>query len=87
MLQNAFNIHFFPGLSKTHTERCQQTSYRCVFKIESGAEFLDKIQTKDLRIFLIAIHSHLNSFALRFLFFQTHATSNSFYSVLLYTVK
>ncbi len=30
--------------------------------------FLDEIQTKVLRIFLLAIHSHLYSFALRFLF-------------------
>ncbi len=44
------------------------------------AEFLDEIQTKVLIFFLLAIHSHLYSFALRFLFFQTHATSYSFYS-------
>ncbi len=30
--------------------------------------------------FLLAIHSHLYSFALRFLFLQTHATSYSFWS-------
>jgi hypothetical protein len=41
------------------------------------AEFLDVIQTKVLRDFLLA-NSHLNSFALRFLFLQTHATSYSF---------
>jgi hypothetical protein len=41
------------------------------------AEFLDKIQTKVLRVFLIVIHSYLYSFSLRFLFFQTHATSYS----------
>ncbi len=35
-------------------------------------EFLDEIQTK---LFLFAIHSHLYSFALRFLFLQAHATS------------
>jgi len=29
------------------------------------AEFLDEIQTKVLRVFLLAIHSHLYSFALR----------------------
>jgi hypothetical protein len=29
------------------------------------AEFLDDIQTKILRVFLLAIHSHLYSFALR----------------------
>ncbi len=41
------------------------------------AEFLDKIQTK---VFLLAIHSHLYRFALRYLFLQTHATSYSFHS-------
>jgi hypothetical protein len=45
------------------------------------AEFLDEIQTKALRVFLLAIHSHLYSFALRFLFLQTHATSHSFYCI------
>jgi hypothetical protein len=48
---------------------------------------LDEIQTKVLRVFLLAIQSHLYSFALGFLFLQTRTTSYSFYSVLLYTVK
>jgi hypothetical protein len=51
------------------------------------AEFLDEIQTKVLRVFLIAIHSHLYIFALRFLFLKTHETSYNFYVQLLYTVK
>ncbi len=38
------------------------------------AEFLDGIQTSILWFFLFVIHSHLYSFALRFLFLQTHAT-------------
>jgi hypothetical protein len=42
------------------------------------AEFLDEIQTKVFRVFLLAIFSHLYSFAVRFLFFQSHATSYSF---------
>ena len=33
------------------------------------------------------IHSHLYSFALRYIFLQTHATSYSFYSLLLSTVR
>jgi hypothetical protein len=46
-------------------------------KCELPAEFLDEI----LRVFILAIHSHLSySFALRFLFLQTHATSDRFYS-------
>jgi hypothetical protein len=32
------------------------------------------------RDFLLAIHSHLYSFAMRFLFLQAHATSYDFYS-------
>ena len=34
------------------------------------AEFLDEIQTKDLRAFLLVIQSPLYSFALRFIFLQ-----------------
>jgi hypothetical protein len=45
------------------------------------AESLDEIQAKVLRVFLLAIHSHLYSFASRFLFLQTHKTSYSFYTV------
>jgi hypothetical protein len=51
---------------------------------------LDDIQTKVFRVFLLAIHSHLYSFALKFLFLQTHANSYSFYcsvTVQWYTVK
>jgi hypothetical protein len=44
----------------------------------SEAEFLDEIQTKVLRVFLLAVLSHLYGFALRFLFNQTHATSHVF---------
>jgi hypothetical protein len=36
------------------------------------AECLDEIKTKVLRVFLLAIHSHLYSFALRFLYLQTN---------------
>ncbi len=50
----------------------------CLFHQES--EFLDKIQTKVLRVFHLAIHSNFCSFAWRFLFLQTHATSYNFYS-------
>jgi hypothetical protein len=50
------------------------------------AEFLDEIQTKVLRVFLLAIHSHRSSFALRFIFFQTHAISYGLVT-LLYSVK
>ena len=51
------------------------------------AEFLDEIQTKVLRVFLLAIQSPLYSFALRFTFLQTHTASYSFCNALLYTVK
>ncbi len=48
------------------------------FLLIPEAEFFDEIQTKVLKVFLFAIHSHLYSFALRFLFLQTHAISYSF---------
>jgi hypothetical protein len=35
---------------------------------------------KSLRVFLFTIHSHLYSYALKFIFLQTLATSYSFYS-------
>ncbi len=65
------------------------TQSRSAFWPWPEAEFLDEIQTKVWRVFLLASQSHLYSysFALRFLFLQTPATSNSFYSALLYTVK
>ncbi len=40
-----------------------------------------EIQTKVLRVFLLEIHNPLYSFALRFIFLQTHSTSYSFYSL------
>jgi hypothetical protein len=42
------------------------------------AEFFDENRTKVLRVFLLAIHSHLYSFALRLIFLQDHATSYVF---------
>jgi hypothetical protein len=49
------------------------------------AEFLDEIQTRVFRVFLLAIHSHLYSFALRFLLFNQPLIVSSV--KLLYTVK
>ncbi len=44
------------------------------YRLQSAeAVFLNEIQTRVLEVFLLAIHSHLYSFALRFL--QTHTTS------------
>ncbi len=51
------------------------------------AEFLDEIQTKLLRVFLHAIHSHLYSFALRFYFFKLTQPLTVSTVQLLYTVK
>jgi hypothetical protein len=49
---------------------------------------LDKIQTKVLRVFLPAIHSHLYSFALKFYFFKlTEPLAVLYVLQLLYTVK
>ncbi len=58
-----------------------------VGKTRTEAEFWDKVQTKILRKFLLAIYSHLYSFALRFLFLQTPATCYSFYSIITVYVK
>ncbi len=55
--------------------------------MQPEAEFFIEIQTKVLRVFLPAFHIVLCSFAFRLLILQTHATSYSFYSQLLYTVK
>jgi hypothetical protein len=49
-----------------------------MYVAQPEAEFLDEIQTKGLRVFLLAIHSHLYSFALRFLFLKTYASSYIF---------
>jgi hypothetical protein len=46
-----------------------------------------KYRQKSLKSYLLAIQSLLYSFALRFLFLQTHATSYSFCSALVYTLK
>ncbi len=54
------------------------TSVRA-FPLTPEARFLDKIK-QVLRVFILAIHGHPYSFASRFLFLQTHATSYSFYS-------
>jgi hypothetical protein len=54
----------------------------------SEVEFVDKIQTKALRVFLLAIYSHLYSFALRFLFSSNSLNLLHISAVqLLYTVK
>jgi hypothetical protein len=41
---------------------------------------LGRNPSKIFRVILLAIHSHLYSFALRFLFLQTHTTTYSLYS-------
>ncbi len=63
------------------------TQATCLNGIYTESEFSDEIQTKVLKFFLLAIQSHPGSFALRFLFLQTHATFYSFYTKLLYTAK
>jgi hypothetical protein len=51
------------------------------------AEFLDEIQTKLLRVFLHAIHSHLYGFAFRFYFFKLTQPLTVSRVQLLYTAK
>ncbi len=61
--------------TKTMTENQLDRGVHPGFLIKPEAEFLDEIKTKVLRVFLHAIHGHLYSFALRFIFLQNHATS------------
>jgi hypothetical protein len=61
-------------------ERVFSVVVYCTLPTTRGAEFVDEIQAKVLRVFLLAIHSHFYSFALSFLFLQIYATSYSFYS-------
>jgi hypothetical protein len=51
--------------------------------MKSEAEFSDEIQTKVLRVFPLDIYSHLNRFALRFIFSSKPRNLLQF----LYTVK
>jgi hypothetical protein len=51
------------------------------------AGFLDEIKTKVLRVFLLAIHRHLHSLALRLYFFKLTQHLTVFTGQLLYTVK
>jgi hypothetical protein len=51
---------------------------------DQRAEFLDEIQTK---VFLLAIHSHLYSFALRFPFSSNSRNLLHFLQFILYSVK
>jgi hypothetical protein len=53
-------------------------SYRWVFTLFPDLKPIILRLTQVLRVFLLGIHSHLCSFALRFLFIQSHATSYSF---------
>ncbi len=55
--------------SDTATLNTQQVN------LSPEVKLLDEIQTKVSIVFLLVIHSHLYSFALKFLFLQTHATS------------
>ncbi len=50
------------------------------------AKFLNDIRTKVLRVFLLAIYSHLYSFASSFLFIQTNAISYIFLQIIYCTL-
>ncbi len=70
---NMLNVHFL---------------VRKMFRTLTETEFLEKIQTKVLRVLILAKHSRLYSFALWFAFLQANATSYDFNcSVAVYTVK
>ncbi len=63
---------FFPWLAKSVTLSPPL--------LQPWGRILGENPDRSLKSFLVAIHSHLYSFALTFLFLQTHATSYSFYS-------
>jgi hypothetical protein len=67
---------------KTFFSRCLQSTIISFFFFTGStkAVFLDEIQTKVLRVFLLAIHSHLYIFPWDFYFLKTHETSYSFCS-------
>ncbi len=48
----------------------QHVRYKMYKNTDREASFLDEIQTKVLKVFLLDIHSHLYCFALRFYFFK-----------------
>jgi hypothetical protein len=52
--------------------------------VSTEAEFLCEIQTKDLRVFHLAIHSHIYSCNLRFTYLHTHTNSYVFLQTLMY---
>jgi hypothetical protein len=66
-------------------EDIQNGHVLCIVQVCTEAEFLDEIHKKVLR--LLAFHSHLYRFDLRFPFLHIHETPYSFYSFLLYTTK
>ncbi len=80
--------YFMSGLTVHHNFNYSYVAIGCclymsLFKCSYFAkvpedEFLDEIQTKVLRVFFLAIHSQLYSFAFEFIFLLTRATSYSF---------
>jgi hypothetical protein len=82
-------IHRMPKISASeHIILALRTRTTRTLTASPKAEFLDEIQTKVLKVFLLTIHNHLYSFALKFLFPQTHAMSSTVSTLqFLYTVK
>jgi hypothetical protein len=73
--------------TSTFAEGDEAQSHEIAATFYDEAEFSDEIQTKVLRVFLLAIHCHLYSVTLRLLFLPTHATSYSLTVMLQYTFK
>ncbi len=57
---------------------CMVLKFSCYSIINHWGRILGRNPDKVVRVFLLAIHSHLCSFAWRFQLFQIHATSYSF---------
>jgi hypothetical protein len=82
----------WPGRGFSCEQSCCPDKFYCKLGYRfqtTEAEFLDEILTKVFRVFLLAVHSHINSFALRFLhyFFKPCNLLRISTVQLLYTAK
>jgi hypothetical protein len=62
MLENTIYMVYFLSMMRRNTVETETLLY----DLYTEAKFLDEIHTKILRFFLLAIHSHFYSFAMRF---------------------
>jgi hypothetical protein len=82
-------VALLPGRVQCRWTPCKM--YHCKYTVQTDiglvsteAEFLGEILTNDLRVFLLAIHSHFYSCTLRFTYLHTHTNSYVFLKTLMY---